>query len=142
MDATTSERQAVVAALGYWNASGGLGLTLASVASASTAADAGQPPLSVQFQGAAGAFYGLYDDERGIVFVNRRLDDARGRAVTVAHELGHAFGLQHVDRRERPSLMNPGNLTLGPTEQDVAQLRRLWGDCLRREHESDAGTRR
>jgi len=75
---------------------------------------------------------GVYDDERGVVFINRKITEGHGRAVTVAHELGHAFGLPHVVESERASLMNPANTSIEPTGDDVAALRALWGNCADR----------
>jgi len=48
---------------------------------------------------------------------------------SVAHELGHAFGLVHVPQSERTSLMNPGNISTPPTVEDQAALAALWGTC-------------
>jgi hypothetical protein len=62
-----------------------------------------------------------------VVLVNRALTVASERAITIAHEVGHAMGLPHVDGR--PSLMNPGNLTLEPQPGDAAALVELWGAC-------------
>ena len=50
-------------------------------------------------------------------------------AITIAHEIGHSFGLVHIPTDVRPSLMNPANLTVLPTAADVATLAGLWGRC-------------
>lgn len=85
--------------------------------------------LDVRFENAALVFRGLYEDEIGDVVVNRRLSDPDERAITVAHEFGHALGLPHVETR--PSIMNSGNLELRPLEGDVDALSELWGPCVR-----------
>jgi hypothetical protein len=83
--------------------------------------------LEVRFETAARVFYGVYDDESGVVFINRRLSDDHARAVTIAHEVGHAFGLPHIAGRD--SVMNPKNLVHEPNAGDGDSLRALWGDC-------------
>ena len=85
------------------------------------------PMISLQFEQAAGAFHGVYDDEHGIIYVNRDLTDPSQLAIVIAHELGHAFGLVHVS--DRVSLMNPGNLVTPPTIEDQGALEALWGAC-------------
>lgn len=89
---------------------------------------AGVDPVVIRFQAAAPMFHGVYDDERGVVFINSGL---RGRAlrVTIAHELGHAFGLPHVPQSSRDSVMNPNNLVTEPTDEDIARLSELWAEC-------------
>jgi hypothetical protein len=84
-------------------------------------------PLEVRFEEAAPAFHGFYDDERGIVLVNQRITDPKALAVVIAHELGHAFGLPHID--DRASLMNRGNLAITPTDDDRALVTARWGSC-------------
>jgi hypothetical protein len=84
-------------------------------------------PLEVRFEDAAPAFHGFYDDERGIVLVNRRITDPHALAIVIAHELGHAFGLPHID--DRASLMNRGNLSIAPTDEDRAAVAARWGAC-------------
>ena len=88
--------------------------------------------LEVRFDDAPAAFRGLYDDQRGIVFINRDLPSARARSITVAHELGHAFGLLHVDPEKRTSLMNPENVDVPPTPDDARAVHALWGRCADR----------
>ena len=83
--------------------------------------------LEVRFETAARVFYGVYDDESGVVFINRRLSDDHARAVTIAHELGHAFGLPHISGRD--SVMNTKNLVHEPNADDAGELGALWGDC-------------
>lgn len=81
-------------------------------------------PADVRIEIAAGApaVYGYYDDATAIVYVNTSVTDPHARAVTIAHELGHALGLGHVPASERASVMNPGNLTVEPTAADAAAL--------------------
>lgn len=83
--------------------------------------------LEVVFEQGAGAFFGLYDDEEGIIFINSRIEDESALAVVIAHELGHAFGLPHIT--DRTSVMNPGNLRVPPNDADQAALAALWGNC-------------
>jgi hypothetical protein len=86
--------------------------------------------IDVLFEAANPAMHGYYDDEAGVIYVNTALDaDPAARAIVIAHELGHAFGLPHVDAAERASLMNPHNLSIGPTDEDAAALVALWGSC-------------
>lgn len=77
----------------------------------------GGADISVVFASGGPSEFGFYDN--GIVTINRDLDDDRA-AITIAHELGHAFGLVHVS--DRPSVMNPGNLTIAPTAEDRASI--------------------
>ena len=69
-----------------------------------------------------------YDDEGAVVYINHDLD-GRETAITVAHELGHAFGLYHVRKEERTSVMNHGNLVHEPNDSDVDALEDVWGAC-------------
>jgi hypothetical protein len=81
-------------------------------------------PADVRVEPATGAaaFYGFYDDATATVYVNTTITDAHARAVTIAHELGHALGLVHVPPEVRASVMNPGNLTVEPTAADAEAL--------------------
>jgi Zn-dependent peptidase ImmA (M78 family) len=116
-----AQRSAVDSAVALWNAQGPLKLTRSD--------DAELPRLPVTFEPAAAAFRGVYDDERGIVIVNSVLSSDQMRAIIVAHELGHAFGLQHSTPSEDPSVMKADNVETAPTAGDVARLRTLWASC-------------
>lgn len=83
--------------------------------------------ISVVFEPASGAFRGVYDDELGIIHINDKIEDRGPLEIVIAHELGHAFGLPHIN--DRPSLMNPANLTQPPTEADREAIEALWGRC-------------
>ena len=118
-NATEAELSSVDEALQLWVEAGGFALT--------REAREDWPVLEVKFESAPKAQHGVYDDERGLVFVNRRLENSRERAVTIAHELGHAFGLWHVSNR--PSLMNEHNLSVLPTRADVDSVYKAWSSC-------------
>ncbi len=89
----------------------------------------GRPQIPVRYEKAAAAFHGFYNDVEGVVYVNKEIDSAHARAVTVAHELGHAFGLVHIDIAHDSSVMNDGNLKTEPNRFDVDSLAALWGTC-------------
>lgn len=90
----------------------------------------GDPPeITIAFRDAAAAIYGFYDDTTATVYVNIHLADDAQRAITVAHELGHALGLVHIAPAIRASVMNPGNLTIEPNDGDRVALARRWGSC-------------
>lgn len=120
--ATAAERDGIAAGAALWNAIAGTRLT---VADAGASADTFLP---IHFQTAAAAFHGLYDPANGQVFINTDLG-GNAQAVTIAHEIGHAFGLAHVPSGERVSVMNPGNLNVEPNATDVATLALRWGAC-------------
>ena len=67
------------------------------------------------------------------MFINTDLAGAP-LAVTIAHEIGHAFGLVHVPADQRTSVMNPNNLVVEPTAEDVDTLATRWGGCLASDH--------
>lgn len=83
--------------------------------------------VDVQFEAAAEAFHGLYDDTTGIIYINSSISDPEVLSIVIAHEVGHAFGLAHITAR--PSVMNPGNLTIKPNVEDQAAIEALWGIC-------------
>jgi hypothetical protein len=120
--ATGAQLAGVVAGAALWNASASSDLL-----SAGSAGTAG-PTLPIHFQVAAAPFNGLYDAPSGQIYIN---DDLSGDEleITIAHEIGHSFGLVHIPTSVRPSLMNPANLTVLPTAADVATLAGIWGRC-------------
>ena len=121
--ATSTQLQGVAAGAALWNAS-----AASDLLSASSAGGGIGPTLPVHFQVAAAPFHGLYDAPSGQIYIN---DDLTGEEleITIAHEVGHSFGLVHIPSNERASLMNPANLTVLPTAADVATLAGLWGRC-------------
>jgi Matrixin len=122
--ASADERASIDSAIEMWSRTGVGSLALAP---AGAAPDPAAGVLEVRFQEAAPLFYGVYDDESGVVFINRRLDDDHARAVTIAHEVGHALGLPHIS--DRDSVMNPENLVHEPNPDDAGEIQSLWGDC-------------
>lgn len=104
-------------AVSMWNR---VGATLTRVADAPA-------HLPIHFEDAAGNFHGVYEDEAGAIYVNLGLTDPHERAVTIAHELGHAFGLVHQERED--SVMRRANVAIEPTAADGDALRGLWGAC-------------
>ncbi|MFP4598193.1 MAG: DUF6782 family putative metallopeptidase [Persicimonas sp.] len=120
-EADADQLASVDEALAMWN-------QLAPVALNREAADAATT-IPVRFESGAPMLHGYYEDETGEVIINRSLSDERARAITVAHELGHAFGLRHVAAKKRSSLMNSGNLDTGLTDADADALLLRWNDC-------------
>jgi hypothetical protein len=118
-DCSSSQRDSVSSGLDMWNRVAHTDLELDE--------EPGVPTIPVQFQHAAKAFFGLY--EAGVIYVNSGIADDHARAVTVAHELGHAFGLVHVNKSVRLSVMNVNNYTIEPNEGDVEALTHIWGVC-------------
>jgi hypothetical protein len=118
-DAGASDAQlaGIRAGTTLWNDRAGTRLSLG-------AADAA-PRIAIKFQRAAAPFHGFYDGPTATVFINEDLKGAE-QAIVIAHEIGHAFALEHVHRR---SVMAAGNLDVEPTPEDVQALASLWGAC-------------
>lgn len=120
-DTTEEELASIDDAIAMWRAVGLEGLTREPVE--------GAPWILIGFDRAPMSFYGVYQDEYGDILINREMTDRRERAITIAHELGHAFGLWHVSRGERISVMNAPNLEVEPTAEDVDAVAAVWPSC-------------
>jgi predicted Zn-dependent protease len=114
--ATAGQAEAITAASAMWRARGATGMGLDTLDS-----------IELVFAKGNGAVRGHYDDEAGLIYINDNLP-AQMLPIVIAHELGHAFGLEHEDDGA-DSLMVRGNTTIAPTELDEANLAVLWGTC-------------
>lgn len=121
-EVTDGQLDSVGDAIAMWNTIAGTRLELSSGPEASET-----PIVWLRFDDAAPAFHGVYIDETGEIIINRALGDRHERAVTVAHELGHAFGVLHIS--DRSSVMNPGNLDTEPNGADAAEVAAIWNVC-------------
>jgi hypothetical protein len=121
---TAEQSQGLADGIALWNSR-----AATRISGALPAVDDAPAQVPLRFQAAAPPFHGLYDDQAGIVFINQDVTDRHALAVTIAHELGHVFGLPHVATSVRASLMNAGNMTVEPTPADVATLADRWGPC-------------
>jgi len=116
---TDAERASLADAAGLWNAVAALHIGVEATAGATT--------IPVRFESAPLAFLGAYEPERQDVVVNSEIPDEPTRAIVLAHELGHAFGMAHI--AGRPSVMNASNSTVAPNAADAVALAALWGTC-------------
>jgi hypothetical protein len=123
-EASPADHEAVTAALALWQTAGGPPLGVASAAEPLF-----EQVLPIGFQPAAPLFYGLYRPARGDILINSQLARPEARAITIAHEIGHAFGLPHVSGHR--SLMNPGNLQVPPSGEEARLIFQRSGTCPR-----------
>jgi hypothetical protein len=121
-DATADEQAGIEAALDLWRGRGVTAFTADAPADPSST-------ITIRFESAAETFHGLYEPDQADVLINRDLADATQRSIVIAHELGHVFGLVHIDPAVRLSLMNAGNLVTPPTAADQQALAVLWAAC-------------
>jgi hypothetical protein len=128
--ATQAETTGISAGIELWNraAHSRLSMIVTGNGGGPESKAALTPTVPINFQTAAAPSHGFYDPERGQVFINTDLTDSQ-RAITIAHEVGHSFGLVHVADDDRLSVMNAGNLDTAPTTEDVEALALLWGRC-------------
>jgi hypothetical protein len=132
LDANATEGQArgAQAALDLWNGRAATELAL-DATGAAAAPSVSYIPL--RFQRAAAPSHGFYDPSAGVIFINEDLSgpaQSAALAITIAHEIGHAFGLAHVP--DRASVMTAGNLDVEPNAGDVDALAAIWGRCQQR----------
>lgn len=128
-DATPLQLAGIDDAIALWQVGGVSALAFGAAPGGGGAPTAAAASIEIRFEAASPAFRGLYDDEAGVIYVNQVLTDPAPLAIVIAHELGHAFGLPHVEADERTSLMNPGNLVTPPTDGDLRALEAMWGAC-------------
>jgi hypothetical protein len=121
--ASSAQRDGIAAAIALWQDRG-----VSAFEAPAGAADAAADALEIRFDAAAATFHGIYDPAADRVLINRDLGAAT-LGIVIAHELGHVFGLVHVSPDARRSLMNPGNLSTPPTDDDQRTLEALWGRC-------------
>jgi hypothetical protein len=119
---TPDQVQAVGDAIALWNNLAATKLALAPTDDSEPAAST----VRLLYQSAGSPFHGLYDPTIGQVYINTDLSGLQ-RQVTIAHEIGHTFGLVHISPGVRSSVMNPGNLSVEPLPSDADALTTLWG---------------
>ena len=122
---TAVQTAGVNSGLALWNQSAHSRLSLGQVGGE---AGIDESVVPLRFQRAAALSHGVYGPGTRAIFINDDLADHE-LAITLAHEVGHAFGLIHVPAGDRPSLMNAGNLDIEPTAKDVDALAALWPRC-------------
>lgn len=128
IDASADQRASLDDAIEMWRAVLPIEVTLDAAGAERVAAD-GAPGIALRFEPAALAFRGIYLDETSEIVINSELAEPSARAIAIAHELGHAFGMRHVAEDQWKSVMLGGNITTEPTDGDAAALARSWPSC-------------
>lgn len=123
VEPTPARVASVDAAIAMWQALGVVGLVRSERPD--------EAVIGVEFREAASTFHGYYDGADATIYVNVDLVDPAPRTITIAHELGHALALGHIDPDERTSVMNPGNVLQPPDEGDRRALDAIWAPCMR-----------
>jgi hypothetical protein len=118
--ASVPERARVQEAIEHWGAVIGIQADVGDW-------PADRPGLPVTFESGDTFYRAIYWDSIGEIAINRDKIDPDDQGIALAHELGHAFGLLHVD--DRPSVMNTGNLDVPPTADDGAAVAARWPAC-------------
>jgi hypothetical protein len=85
--------------------------------------------LPIEFVPGDTFYRGIYWDSLGTISIGRDRLAPEDYALAIAHEMGHAFGLYHVAKSDRASVMNVGNLELAPNDDDAAAVRAHWDTC-------------
>lgn len=119
---TAEELGGIEGAIALWNA---VLPTQIAIGSGPKAPDA----LPIRFEPGEPFYRGIYWDATGDISIARDRLASGDYALAIAHEMGHAFGLLHVAKTERLSVMNVGNLAVPPTEQDATLVRARWDTC-------------
>jgi hypothetical protein len=125
VDATVEQAASIAAAAELWNS---WGTRVELLDPLEVGELPGEWEIPVRFEAAAPQFHGVYRDEIGDLVINTSLLDGSERAVVIAHELGHAFALEHVE--DYPSVMNRGNLERPPNATDAEDLWGSWPACV------------
>jgi hypothetical protein len=121
---TARQLNSIGAAVDMWNE---IGTDTVLLLSDEVGSPSPEWEIPVRFEEAAPQFFGIYLDESGDIVINDGLRDSDERSVVIAHELGHAFGLEHVSGRK--SVMNEENLAYHPDQGDAQSLMRAWPEC-------------
>lgn len=85
--------------------------------------------LRVSFDSGDTFYRAMYWDNLGEITISREKLAAADQPMALAHELGHAFGLFHVEKGERLSVMNLHNLDIAPNQEDARAVGELWQAC-------------